>query len=519
MTDSETNATPRRKPRKVSLRRAPMKHVFIGRWLGDGQAKLKRRTNNEVSAYLMEQALRDLGGRPLTGPDPVTDERLSRQFAYETLHAMQHGDLSRGVNWYKEAIARTIEIAGLMYPELVDDGAAEALGHANIRSAQEAKTVLCCALAITSQNNTVHENCAYALEQYAAFRTTGAFFPKTYGAKGASVANNLVRFNELLEVHEGDLSSLRDFLEAPYTMSELRSAAAKFGINITARELADETVYGSIVFGPKIGNAFLSNLLGNLKPLTVDLWFTRSWGRLTGRLVKGTVTDDQKDRLRDTLTSAGFLQEMAESGLHADPKTVHELADEDLVDLCGNLTLLWERFRKSLVAKGYDDNKQLSEFKAKLGWPGAAQSISKSLGASVDAPATASERRWIRQVMERAVEILAGNGVIIEPATMQAVLWYAEKAGWDHLSGRKVGTFNVSFDEAMARLATRAGIDHDAIARVFSGSEHDRPAGPGLREEPRGDDAGTAQGLPEGAEVDRGDALEEARPEVGMMLA
>ena len=74
MTDPETSATPRRKPRKVSLRRAPMKHVFIGRWLGDGQAKLKRRTNNEVSAYLMQQALRDLGGSALNGPDPVTDE-------------------------------------------------------------------------------------------------------------------------------------------------------------------------------------------------------------------------------------------------------------------------------------------------------------------------------------------------------------------------------------------------------------------------------------------------------------
>ncbi|WP_173050752.1 hypothetical protein [Bosea sp. ANAM02] len=518
MIDSETKASPRRK-RKVSLRRAPMKHVFIGQWLGDGQEKLKRRTNTEVSAFLMEQALRDLGGRPLTGPDPVTDERLARQFAYETFHAMQQGDLSRGVNWYKDAIARSIELAGLIYPELVDDKAAKGLGHANIRSAQEAKTVLCCALAITSQNNTVHENCAYALEQYGAFRTNGAFFAKTYGAKGASVANNLVRFNELLEVHEGDLSSLRDFLEAPYTMSELRTAAAKFGINITARELADETVYGSIVFGPKIGNAFLSNLLGNLSPLTLDLWMTRTWGRLTGRLVKGTVSDDQKDRLRDTLISEGFLAEMAEAGLHADPSTIHELADEDLVDLCGDLINLWERFRKSLVAKGYDDNKQLSEFKANLGWPGAAQSISKSLGASVDAPATASERRWIRQVMGRAVEILAGNGVIIEPATMQAVLWYAEKAAWDHLSGRKVGSLNVSFDEAMARLATRNGIDHDAIARVFRGSEHDGSSGPGLREEPRGDDAGAAQGLPEGAEVDLGDAIEEAEPEVRMMLA
>lgn len=518
MTDSVTNATPRRK-RKVSLRRAPMKHVFIGQWLGDGKAKLKRRTNTEVSSFLMEQALRDLGGRPLTGPDPVTDERLSRQFAYETLHAMQHGDLSRGVNWYKDAIARTIELAGLIYPELVDDEAARTLGHACIRTAQEAKTVLCCALAITSQNNTVHENCAYAIEQYDAFRRNGSFFPKTYGAKGASVASNLVRFNELLEVHEGDLSSLRDFLEAPYSMSELRSAAAKFGINITVRELADEQVFGSIVFGPKIGNAFLSNLLGNLTPLTIDLWLSRTWGRLTGRLVKGTVTTEQKDRLRDTLAAEGFLKEMAEAGLHADPSTVHELADEDLVDLCGDLTNMWERFRKSLVSKGYDDNKQLSEFKANLGWPGAAQSISKSLGASVDAPATASERRWIRQVMGRAVEILAGNGVIIEPATMQAVLWYAEKAAWDHLSGRKVGTFNVSFDEAMARLAARAGIDHDAIARILSGSEHDGPAGPGLREEPRGGDTGTAEGLSEGAEVDFGVEVEEAQPEVGMMLA
>ena len=38
-------------------------------------------------------------------------------------------------------------------------------------------------------------------------------------------------------------------------------------------------------FGPKIGQGFYQNLMGNFDPITIDLWFMRTWGRLTGSLI------------------------------------------------------------------------------------------------------------------------------------------------------------------------------------------------------------------------------------------
>ncbi len=49
---------------------------------------------------------------------------------------------------------------------------------------------------------------------------------------------------------------------------------------------------GSYIFGPKLG-AFYQNLTGNLNHLTADMWWSRTWGRLVGRMfshAKGKMT-------------------------------------------------------------------------------------------------------------------------------------------------------------------------------------------------------------------------------------
>jgi hypothetical protein len=49
--------------------------------------------------------------------------------------------------------------------------------------------------------------------------------------------------------------------------------------------LANESVYGAIILGPKIGNGFYMNLWGKFDQLTMDRWFMRTWGRVTGTLI------------------------------------------------------------------------------------------------------------------------------------------------------------------------------------------------------------------------------------------
>ena len=57
----------------------------------------------------------------------------------------------------------------------------------------------------------------------------------------------------------------------------------------------DEMVYGASIFGPKIGNGFFMNLYGEFNQLTMDRWFMRQYGRLTGTLID---FDQKESRLR-----------------------------------------------------------------------------------------------------------------------------------------------------------------------------------------------------------------------------
>ena len=74
----------------------------------------------------------------------------------------------------------------------------------------------------------------------------------------------------------------------------------------------DDKVYGSAVLGPKIGQGFYQNLTGNFHPITMDLWFMRSWGRITNTGVGQPDLPPIFDRFTDALkpkTGAGAEDE------------------------------------------------------------------------------------------------------------------------------------------------------------------------------------------------------------------
>src|SRR4051812_37215332 len=78
--------SPTRVSAKASLKRPPMRRVFASNFLDGGMRPRKRlRTNGDVAKYLMRLALADLGGVPVTGPDPVSDERIARMMAMEAI--------------------------------------------------------------------------------------------------------------------------------------------------------------------------------------------------------------------------------------------------------------------------------------------------------------------------------------------------------------------------------------------------------------------------------------------------
>ncbi len=477
---------------RPAFRGGALRRAYIGRFI-DGGAKLppRLRNNAEASQHILALSLRDLGGTPVSRSDEETDERLARTLASEVVAAVRRTGGKSAMHWYTDSMARAVAVFGLLHPEVVDDGAARAVAGAGFTRAEDARTVLYCAMAITSQNVPVHENMGYALEQYRSYLATGRFKPKGYGIRGASVKGNLARFNEMLEVFGGDLGSLRRFLEAKFTMRELQAAAGAAGITLGTRELQDETVHGSMVFGPKIGNGFLQNLMGNLDvgALTVDMWMMRLWGRLTGTLVRNEASPAQVARLGESLASFDdwWLDHLGEDVEVPEPGDLSGMDPEELLLLSSGLRTAWNRGRRVLAREGRD-NEALYALKTSLAWPNAATAVADALSATVDAPVSSGQRRWIRRVVSRSLDLLARRGYDLAAAELQALVWYPEKALYAALTGRNADLLNTSYDEAIMAIARGEGHAESDIEDALrahgphgaGGPGHPGPAGRGL---------------------------------------
>jgi hypothetical protein len=484
-----------------------MPSVFVANLLEHGAA-LGFSDNSDVCGHITEQAVKDLGGRAITEPSVEGNELIARMMAAETIWNATRPGTQSSLNWYTRSIEDMIAVASLMHPEIRDDETAASVSSGYFKNSREARTVFFAAIAITSQNNKVNENMRYALEQYRHFVANGAFDPKSYGANGNAIKFNLERFNLVCERAGGDLTRVTRLLNMKMKMSRMREVAAKYGIAITGSELADEEVSGSIIFGPKIGNGFFQNLTGNFSPITIDLWFMRTWGRYTGTLVRGEVVPGTEDKLvrslRKSMRSEKMRTLMKENGVLVDPEVIKNMQPQQLFTYCRDLKRLWERVRKAYVAGTIKDdmspksrrhtksNDDASDLKQKLGWPLAAESITQALGYPVDSPKSAGNRKWIREVCGQALEIMRARGYPMTAADMQAILWYPEKTIYGAMTGRPADKMNTSYDQAMIRIAQSEGHDDETIEQALqssgsggrAGLRIPQAAGTGLEREP-----------------------------------
>lgn len=475
----------------------PLPNVFSGSLLS-ADKEYDFPDNTAVSRWLLEQSLSDLGGQSISKPSPAANDMLSDMMVQEALYALERTDVPTAANWYTEAIERMISVAGVLHPEINSDEAAASHPCGMFKDREEARTVLFCAMAITSQGITVQDNMRYAIEQYREFLQHGEFKPKPYGANGVAVEGNLRRFNFLLKTSHKDLSRLKRLLNLKLRMKDLVRIAGKYGIEIAGKELADELVYGSMIFGPKVGNGFLQNLMGNYSPVTIDLWFMRLWGRYTGTLVRDEYNDQQVSRLvkgvRRAMKSQRMSSMMEAEGLAVTSSRIREMDAHELLDYSRRAKRFWEKLRKKYVAGAISDvfterspkqavknnkgNAESSEFKSRLEWPGAAESLIRGLGQPVDVPRNASLRRWIRDVVALSIDKLKDYGYEITAADLQAILWYPEKEIYGRLSGRPAERLNMSYDDAIIRIAKQEGITDVELEAALQSVGTDRGRGP-----------------------------------------
>jgi hypothetical protein len=268
----------------------------------------KKLTNATVALTLADVAEKHNGG--IITSSNITPEQKNdlKILGADEVEAGLKASGKNAGNWYSTAIQAALAVAGKIYKELSD--AVTARSHAVL--AKEADPVragqfaLRLPLAITSQNMTVKLNTRASNEQFNIFLKTGKFDPNiAYGEKAKSISGNLDLANVMIE-ELGSVLALEDFVSRTFTVRELEAEASKVaGRKITIAGRKDDIVNGAAIFGPKIGQGFLQNLMGKFDPVTIDLWMRRTWGRWTGDVVGDGVTAQRLARLIDESRKVG----------------------------------------------------------------------------------------------------------------------------------------------------------------------------------------------------------------------
>jgi len=394
-----------------------------------------RANNNRVIAKKLNMrgraALANLGvpNGIIDKPSPRTDEILSRAIASEVKTALSR-DARSGVNWYTKDFQRALMLAANLHPEIAQD--------------ENAKMIFTAALAVTSNGEKVIRNAQLADSVYSQFKETGKF-PTDIEDSAQKKAMNFCfnRLNGLIAKY--GIAGTREFLATKFSKKELLD----MGYQISG-ENKDAELYGSSILGPKIGHGFYQNLNGNYNPLTMDMWWMRAWGRLTGTLVgklKPQVLANQKN---------GFIEALQDAGMKV-PKS-----DKALAMLAHKIFSAHEHnFTK--YRKEYN-----SGVRTKDPTVYRADRYLQGLAGINQTPTSGSHRAWMRERVNRAREILAHEGIQITNADLQATWWYPEKKLYEKLGGRDSEGVNMDYSEAFRRLlAQKQGVSDDTINNTF----------------------------------------------------
>jgi hypothetical protein len=398
----------------------------------------------EVVQWL-DQRYRDAGMAPLDLNKPEDRATAAKMMAAEAVAAIKSA--GNAVEWYDETVRKTLRIMAVKYPELNED--------------QNARNAFLMATAISSQTMNVEDNLRYASKQYESFRETGRFPEEGTGKSAPAMAKNFALANRLLDEMGPDL--LRRFLQTEFTKRELESIGFKIG-----GESMNEKMLGSAVFGPKIGFGFYSNLSGNFEPVTMDMWFMRTIGRLTGNLPSfdEELFAKQVVKLRLALAETGD----SATGLYAadfDQALVDEAmkSDEGAIALARAVNSLHNRQFIKERAK-FDSGER-----KKTALVGVAGAILKSADKPKDSPSSGGERQRLRDVVRQMVDLVEKEtGKRVPPAALQALIWYPEQELYKKL-GVKLRVTSQDYAGAAKSLLTKEGFDGKRIsAAAESGS-------------------------------------------------
>lgn len=378
----------------------------------------------------------------------VMDENLFRYlvdaYVYETLLAVSA--YPEALGWYDEKTKAAMGIMALIHPEIKTD--------------KEAEAAFKISLAVTSNGNKVDKNFEEAEKQYKAFKESGRFSAVgNAGSQRAAIDSTFAFANKVLEYLT--MSEFAEFLTTPMRAGDLYyiddNGKKKALINGLG---ADEIVFGAAVFGPKIGNGFFMNLYGNFDQLTMDRWFMRQYGRLTGTLIdrRKDLISKNKEDLRQAVRSLDKEERRILSSV------IGSVNMSDVVAVAGSIEKATARLDKRSKLSSTDRLNNVRK---------AGNNLSKNAKGEVEAPTGPRQRLFIVSVFDRVQEVLREEaGIDISIADLQAVNWYPEKALYQTFrpdmsieSGREETSDSEQpdYESAAKKIAKKYGVQEQQI--------------------------------------------------------
>ena len=254
--------------------------------------------------------------------------------------------------------------------------------------------------------------------------------------------SNFKKANKLIE--KMTPVEIEQFLQTEFVVSDLNKASkALLGEQADTGELAANTVYGSAIFGPKIGNGFYTNLRGDFSPVTMDMWFMRTMGRLAGTLTGTSKTklDNAYKRFATAVGKKRVFKDVIERQAR-EAKSQHE-----------------SDYRK--YAAEFKSGKREKSEKTL-----AAENLIKLLDGTNDVPMNGTHRNQLRDITYRAIQKFEdATGVSIEPAAFQALIWYPEQDLYKSL-GVNLRHVRQDYATSTEQYLTKLGVDRGRIKRA-----------------------------------------------------
>jgi len=440
---------------------------------------------NDALGQLKEER----GDKDLSERNEENLEILSDLFASEAEAALQSN--SDALGWYDRTLKAAKKVASILHPEILDN--------------EDANHAYDFATAVTSNGMPALDNWKYADEQYKHWVDTGGligegrFIIKGYGENSVGMEKafelyNTLRDEGLSDIEVRELLSkevlVKDLLDIPLTSKkgENRTIADRLGVEAKdiSQETVDTPVFVSYLLGAKIGQGFYQNLRGNYNPLTMDVWFTRTWNRYLGKPFtepQQKTIDKNYQKLRTSLLNN-------KKDLSKDEKKIvntilkkygikKSSSNEDLQKAAIEIDKAYQTY----FTKVQSPLKKADRIPKSRIILDVSNLVRNTTVQEQATPRSGTERQWIRDVVSRALDKLKDRGTNLETADFQALMWFAEKRLLKSMGVRQGRGSDNDYLDAAIELARKKGITDEEIRQQLPRDFRERLSNRELRQE------------------------------------